>query len=30
MLAENFDKLFRDKIEKTKAAAAAAREALGW
>ena len=30
MLAENFEKLFRKKIEHTKTAAAAAKAALGW
>ena len=30
MLAENFERLFRSKIEHTKAAAAAAKVALGW
>ena len=30
MLAENFEKLFRSKITKTKAAAIAAKSALGW
>ena len=30
MLADNFEKLFRDKILLTKQAASAARAALGW
>jgi hypothetical protein len=30
MLADNFERLFRNKIENTKAAAAAAKAALGW
>jgi len=30
MLAENFERLFRNKIENTKAAAVAAKAALGW
>ena len=30
MLAENFEKLFRKKIEDTSKAAKAARAALGW
>jgi hypothetical protein len=30
MLAENFEKLFRKKINNTKTAAAAAKTALGW
>ena len=30
MLAENFEKLFRQKINYTKAAAVAAKAALGW
>ena len=30
MLAENFDRLFRNKIGKTKAAAATAKAAMGW
>ena len=30
MLAENFDRLFRKKIEMTKASAKAAQSALGW
>ena len=30
MLAENFEKLFRKKIEDTSKAAKAAKSALGW
>ncbi len=30
MLAENFERLFREKIQRTKQAAEAAKAALGW